>query len=174
MMQIYFNKTKIVATVGPASNNHDTLVALIKEGVDVFRLNFSHGTHADHAKVIETVRHINKEHKTNICLMQDLQGPKIRLGDVDGGSFEIIPEQRLKIICAEDEPSVPGRLTTIYKGLAKDVRVGDQILIDDGKIELRVVDTDHETEVTVDVIYGGTIKPRKGIIYLTVKFRRHL
>lgn len=162
-MQTIFNKTKIVATVGPASNNHDMLVALIQEGVDVFRLNFSHGTHADHLKVIETVRHINKEHKTNICLMQDLQGPKIRLGDVEGGSFEIIPEQRLKIICADNEPSVPGRLTTIYKGLAKDVRVGDQILIDDGKIELRVVDTDHETEVTADVIYGGTIKPRKGI-----------
>jgi pyruvate kinase len=163
MMQIYFNKTKIVATVGPASNTYETLVSLIREGVDVFRLNFSHGTHADHSKVIETVRQINKEHKTNICLMQDLQGPKIRLGDVEGGSFEIIPEQRLKIICADDEPSVPGRLTTIYKGLAKDVRVGDQILIDDGKIELRVVETDHETEVTADVIYGGTIKPRKGI-----------
>ena len=96
MQQIYFNKTKIVATVGPASNSHDILVSLIQEGVDVFRLNFSHGTHADHLKVIETVRAINKEHKTNICLMQDLQGPKIRLGDVEGGHFEILPEQRLK------------------------------------------------------------------------------
>ena len=161
-MDIKFNKTKIIATVGPASNTYETLLALVKEGVDVFRLNFSHGTHEDHLKVIKTVRQINEEHGMNICLMQDLQGPKIRLGDIEGGSLEIIPGERLKIVC-EDVIGVHGRLSTIYTDLAKDVRVGDTILIDDGKLELRVVDTDHEKEVEAEVIYGGTVKPRKGI-----------
>lgn len=161
-MQINFNKTKIIATVGPASNTYEKLMALIAEGTDVFRLNFSHGTHDDHLKVINTVRRINKEHNMHICLMQDLQGPKIRLGDVGGGSFEIIEGQKLKLVC-DDVPSVPGRLSTVYKDMAKDVRVGDSILIDDGKIELKVIYTDQENEVDAEVIYGGTIKPRKGI-----------
>jgi pyruvate kinase len=161
-MEIHFNKTKIVATVGPSSNTAEKLLMLIEEGADVFRLNFSHGTHENHLQVINTVRALNQEHKTSICLMQDLQGPKIRLGEIEGGSIDIVPGQRLKIVC-DNVPGVPGRLSTIYKDLAKDVRVGDSILIDDGKIELRVVETDHELEVTAEVIYGGTVKPRKGI-----------
>ena len=161
-MEIKFNKTKIIATVGPASNTYDKLLALVQEGVDVFRLNFSHGTHEDHFKVIKTVRQINEEHGTTICLMQDLQGPKIRLGEIEGGSIEIVPGQRLKIVC-DDVPGVAGRLSTIYKDLAKDVRVGDTILIDDGKLELHVTNTDHDKEVEAEVIYGGTVKPRKGI-----------
>src|SRR3954469_24895797 len=108
MEKLSFNKTKIVATVGPASNSKEILTALAKEGVDVFRLNFSHGTHEDHLKVIQTVRKINQEQNTNICLMQDLQGPKIRLGDIEGGSLEIISGQRLKLVC-DNVPSVPGR-----------------------------------------------------------------
>jgi pyruvate kinase len=161
-MDIKFNKTKIIATVGPASNSYAMLFALVTEGVDVFRLNFSHGTHDDHLKVIRTVRQINEEHGTNICLMQDLQGPKIRLGEIEGGSIEIVQGQHLKIVC-DNVPSVPGRLSTIYEDLARDVRVGDSILIDDGKLELRVTSTDHEKEVEAEVIYGGTVKPRKGI-----------
>ncbi|HSI91514.1 MAG TPA: pyruvate kinase [Adhaeribacter sp.] len=162
-MDIHFNKTKIIATVGPSSNTYETLLALIKAGTDVFRLNFSHGTHEDHLKVIQTVRQINKEHKMNICLMQDLQGPKIRLGDIKDGHIEIVPGQRLKIISDDDLIGVPGRLSTIYKHLAQDVRVGDTILIDDGKIEMRVVDTDHEKVVEAEVIFGSLVKPRKGI-----------
>lgn len=161
-MEINFNKTKIIATIGPSSNTYETLLGLIEAGTDVFRLNFSHGTHEDHLKVIQMVRQINKEHKMNICLMQDLQGPKIRLGDIKDGHVEIVPGQRLKIVC-DDVPGVPGRLSTIYEHLAKDVRVGDTILIDDGKIELRVVDTDHEKEVEAEVIFGSLVKPRKGI-----------
>jgi pyruvate kinase len=158
-----FNKTKIVATVGPASNTYDLLGMLIREGVDVFRLNFSHGTHEEHLSVINTVRRLNKDLRTNVGLLQDLQGPKIRLGEVEGGSVEIKRGDKIKLVCGEKEISTATRLSTIYMGLARDVKAGDQILIDDGKIELKVLATDRDREVDVEVVYGGTVKPRKGI-----------
>ncbi|TGE07887.1 pyruvate kinase [Hymenobacter fodinae] len=159
----HFNKTKIVATVGPASNTYEKLGMLIREGVDVFRLNFSHGSHEDHLSVINTVRRLNKDMRTHVGLLQDLQGPKIRLGEVEGGAVEIKPGDRIKLVCGEKEISTATRLSTIYLGLARDVKPGDMILIDDGKIELRVLATDRDKEVDVEVIYGGTVKPRKGI-----------
>ncbi|RZJ61678.1 MAG: pyruvate kinase, partial [Hymenobacter sp.] len=158
-----FNKTKIVATVGPASNTYEKLGMLIREGVDVFRLNFSHGAHEEHLSVINTVRRLNKDLRTNVGLLQDLQGPKIRLGEVEGGSVEIARGDKLKLVCGEKEISTATRLSTIYMGLARDVKPGDQILIDDGKIELKVLATDRDREVDVEVVYGGTVKPRKGI-----------
>lgn len=158
-----FNKTKIVATVGPASNTYDLLGMLIREGVDVFRLNFSHGAHEEHLSVINMVRRLNKDLRTNVGLLQDLQGPKIRLGEVEGGSVEITRGDKIKLVCGEKEISTATRLSTIYMGLARDVKPGDQILIDDGKIELKVLATDRDHEVDVEVVYGGTVKPRKGI-----------
>ncbi len=158
-----FNKTKIIATVGPASNTYERLGMLIREGVDVFRLNFSHGSHEDHLAVINNVRRLNKDLKTAVGLLQDLQGPKIRLGEVEGGGVEIKRGDRIKLVCGEKEISTATRLSTIYMGLARDVKAGDQILIDDGKIELKVLATDRETEVDVEVVYGGLVKPRKGI-----------
>lgn len=158
-----FNKTKIVATVGPASNTYEKLGMLIREGVDVFRLNFSHGSYEDHLAVIHNVRRLNKDMRTNVGLLQDLQGPKIRLGDVEGGGVEIKAGDKIKLVCGEKEISTATRLSTIYLGLARDVKAGDMILIDDGKIELRVLATDRDKEVDVEVIYGGLVKPRKGI-----------
>lgn len=160
---ISFNKTKIVATVGPASNTYERLGMLIREGVDVFRLNFSHGAHEEHLSVINTVRRLNKDLRTNVGLLQDLQGPKIRLGEVEGGGVEIKPGDKIKLVCGEKEISTATRLSTIYLGLARDVKPGDQILIDDGKIELKVLATDRDKEVDVEVVYGGLVKPRKGI-----------
>jgi pyruvate kinase len=160
---VSFNKTKIVATVGPASNTYERLGMLIREGVDVFRLNFSHGAHEEHLSVINTVRRLNKDMRTNVGLLQDLQGPKIRLGEVEGGGVEIKRGDKIKLICGEKEISTATRLSTIYLGLARDVKPGDQILIDDGKIELKVLATDRDTEVDVEVVYGGLVKPRKGI-----------
>ncbi|NVO32496.1 pyruvate kinase [Hymenobacter lapidiphilus] len=159
----HFNKTKIIATVGPASNTYDKLATLMREGVDVFRLNFSHGSHEDHQAVIHTVRRLNKDLRMNVGLLQDLQGPKIRLGEVEGGEVEIKAGDKIKLVCGEKEISTATRLSTIYLGLARDVKPGDMILIDDGKIELRVLATDREQEVDVEVIYGGLVKPRKGI-----------
>ncbi|QKG57246.1 pyruvate kinase [Hymenobacter sp. BRD128] len=160
---VSFNKTKIVATVGPASNTYERLGMLIREGVDVFRLNFSHGAYEEHLAVINTVRRLNKDMRTNVGLLQDLQGPKIRLGEVEGGGVEIKRGDKIKLVCGEKEISTATRLSTIYLGLARDVKPGDQILIDDGKIELKVLATDRDKEVDVEVVYGGLVKPRKGI-----------
>ncbi len=156
-------RTKIVATVGPASNSYEMLRALIEEGVDVFRLNFSHGSYADHLAVINLVRRLNKDLRTNVCLLQDLQGPKIRLGEVEGGQVEIHRGDLIKLVCGEKEITTATRLSTIYLGLAADVKPGDAILLDDGKLELKVIATDGKREVDVEVVYGGVVKPRKGI-----------
>ena len=160
MERISYNKTKIVATVGPASNNKEMLRALVNEGVDVFRLNFSHGTHDDHQKVIDFVREINEELGTHIALLQDLQGPKIRVNEMQPG-VEIKAGDTITITTKE----VLGNqalVSTSYEGLPKDVKVGDMILVDDGKIELKVKEV-KATEVLCTVVYGGPLKSRKGI-----------
>ena len=92
-----FNKTKIVATVGPATNSKEMLIELIKAGVDVFRLNFSHGTHEGHMKVIRAIREIREEMGSNVCILQDLQGPKIRTNQVENGEVLVEPGKILKI-----------------------------------------------------------------------------
>ncbi len=160
MENISYNKTKIVATVGPASSAKEILRALIKEGVDVFRLNFSHGTHDDHLKVINNVRELNKELGTNIALLQDLQGPKIRVNDVQPG-VELKQGQEL-IITTRQLLGNNEIVSTSYENLPRDVKVGDMILIDDGKIELKVKEA-RDIDVVCSVIYGGPLKPRKGI-----------
>lgn len=160
MERISYNKTKIVATVGPASNNKEMLRALAKEGVDVFRLNFSHGKHEDHLKVINFVREINQEMGTNIALLQDLQGPKIRVNEMQTG-IEIVAGQEL-IITTREVLGNNELVSTSYAGLPKDVKVGDMILIDDGKLELKVKEV-RDIDVVCTVVYGGPLKSRKGI-----------
>ncbi len=155
-----YNKTKIVATVGPASNNKEMLLALAKEGVDVFRLNFSHGSYDDHQKVIDFVREINKEHGFQIALLQDLQGPKIRVNEVEEGT-QIVRGQELTITTKQLKGNSK-IVSTSYEGLPKDVKVGDMILIDDGKLELKVKEV-RGVEVISEVVYGGSLKSRKGI-----------
>jgi len=158
--KISYNKTKIVATVGPASNNKEMLRALLKEGVDVFRLNFSHGTHDDHLKVIQFVRELNKELGTTVSLLQDLQGPKIRVDEMAPGV--VIERGQELIITTRDLVGNREIASTSYKNLPNDVKVGDMILVDDGKIELKVKEVRGEDVVT-EVVYGGPLKSRKGI-----------
>jgi pyruvate kinase len=160
MERISYNKTKIVATVGPASNNKEMLRALAKEGVDVFRLNFSHGSHADHLKVINFVREINQELGSKIALLQDLQGPKIRVNEMKPG-IEIVAGQEL-IITTREVLGNNELVSTSYEGLPNDVKVGDMILIDDGKLELKVKEV-RDIDVVCTVVYGGPLKSRKGI-----------
>ncbi|MCE2936466.1 MAG: pyruvate kinase [Cyclobacteriaceae bacterium] len=160
MERISYNRTKIVATVGPASNSKEMLRALIKEGVDIFRLNFSHGKHEDHQKVIDFVRELNHEMGTNIALLQDLQGPKIRVNDVEEGT-ELVPGQEL-IITTRQLVGNREIVSTSYANLPKDVKRSDMVLIDDGKIELKVKEV-RDTDVVCQVIYGGPLKSRKGI-----------
>jgi len=158
--RVAYNKTKIVATVGPASNTKDMLRALVEEGVDVFRLNFSHGTHDDHQKVINFVREINQELGTSVSLLQDLQGPKIRVQEVEPG---IVVERGSElVITTRQQLGNHEVVSTSYTNLPNDVSAGDTILVDDGKIELKVKEV-RETEVVTEVVHGGPLKSRKGI-----------
>jgi len=160
MERISYNKTKIVATVGPASSSKEMLTSLVKEGVDVFRLNFSHGSHEDHLKVINLVREINAELGTCIALLQDLQGPKIRVNEMQPG-IEIKSGDQL-IITTSQLLGNDKIVSTSYERLPQDVKTGDIILVDDGKIELKVKEV-RGIEVVTTVVYGGPLKSRKGI-----------
>ncbi len=162
--------TKIIATVGPATQNPESLAALITAGVDVLRLNFSHGAHGDHAAVIAAARRIADDSGRTIALLQDLQGPKLRVWDlVDGGPVRLDPGATIRIASVEAMPA-PGtaaRIATTYPHLAEDLHVGDRILLDDGAMELQVEALDlPETgpgDVICRVLHGGLLRERKGI-----------
>lgn len=154
-------QTKIVATIGPASNNKETILKLAEAGANVLRLNFSHGSYEDHTKVIEMVREINDEKGYNLCLLQDLQGPKIRIGIVKDNGVELADGQKLTITTEEIE-GTSEKVSTVYQQIVADVKEGDTILVDDGNIELRT-ESVSETEVVTTVIHGGILKSRKGM-----------
>ena len=160
MERVAYNRTKIVATIGPASSSKEMLRALVKEGVDVFRLNFSHGKHEDKKKIIDLVREINAEMNTNIALLIDLQGPKIRVNEVEP-NVELIQGQEL-IITTRELVGNNEIVSTSYKNLPNDVNEGEKILIDDGKIELKVLEV-RDIDVVTQVVYGGPLTSRKGI-----------
>ena len=158
-----FHRTKIVATVGPACNTYERLLELVKAGVNVFRLNFSHGTHESKKVVIDHIRNINKTQPYNISILGDLQGPKLRVGDIENGGLVIVPGD---ILCFTSREKVVGnkeRIYISYPNLHLDVEVGNKILIDDGKLEVVVIDITMDGDVRVAVTYGGTLLPNKGI-----------
>ncbi|MBO0930634.1 pyruvate kinase [Fibrella aquatilis] len=158
-----FKRTKIVATVGPASDTKDQLLALAHAGVNVFRLNFSHGTHDDHLQRLTRIREINEEHNLNLCVLQDLQGPKIRIGAVEDpvNGVQIVAGQQL-VFTNDEMIGTANRVSTPYKGMYRDVRPGERILLDDGKLEVKVVGVDG-TDVVTEVVYGGPMKSKKGV-----------
>lgn len=160
MNLVEFNKTKIIATVGPACNTKKKLKELVNAGTDVFRLNFAHGSWDDHAKVVKYVREINQQLGTTICLLQDLQGPKIRIEEVEKKTY--IKEGDQLIITTKSVLGNAKKVSTSYRGLPKDLSIGDTILVDDGKIEL-CVEAVKEQDVYTRVIFGGKLKSRKGI-----------
>ena len=155
-------KTKIVCTIGPASSSPDTLREMVLAGMDVARLNFSHGTWADHEKSINTLRKIADELDHNVGVMFDLQGPKIRSGKLKGGKPVTLKEGQKLVITTEDVEGNSRRISTIYKALSNDVEPGEQILLADGAIELRVVSVSGN-EVTCEVLNGGPLGEHKGI-----------
>ena len=155
------NKTKVIVTVGPACRTQEQIAALIAEGADVFRLNFSHGTREDHAQAIHAIRAAAGAAGASVAILGDLGGPKIRLTDVDGGAFEIRPDQ-LVTVRAGACPSTPDCLCTNYDGLAEDVQIGHRVLIDDGQIRLRVVDKAGGS-LACRCEAGGVVASRKGI-----------
>ncbi len=160
-MRKHFNKTKIIATVGPACSAKDKLLELAEAGTDIFRLNFSHGTHEEHLKVVQNIRQINKEHNLNLAILQDLQGPKIRVGDMEKGEALLETGKQL-IITTKPELGTAKKVSTTYTALPKDVKIGDKILMDDGKISVEVTDI-NATEVITKVLFGGLLKSKKGI-----------
>jgi len=162
-MKDHFTKTKIIATVGPACSEKVQLISLIKAGVDVFRLNFSHGTHEEHLKVIQSIREINKEYDVNVAILQDLQGPKIRVQKVEKEEGILLETGKKIWLSTSKEPSTTQRITTSYPYLSRDVRAGDVILLDDGKIQLKAIQVEEEEGVWAEIQYGGILKANKGI-----------
>jgi len=157
-----FHRTKIVATVGPSCDTYDKLLELVKAGVNVFRLNFSHGAHDDKAKIIEHIRNINKTEPYNIAILGDLQGPKLRVGEIENNALEVKPGD---ILTFTNEKCI-GTLEKIYvsyPNLAGDVVMGNIIMIDDGKIEVKVSSIETNGDVKVMVTLGGILSSKKGI-----------
>jgi pyruvate kinase len=155
-------RTKIVATVGPACETYDKLLELVEAGVNVFRLNFSHGAHADKAKIIEHIRNINQTEHYNISILADLQGPKLRIGEVENNGIEINSGDILTFTntrCIGTKE----KIFVSYPNFADDVKVGNMILIDDGKIEVKVIDITKTNDVKAQVIIGGILSSKKGI-----------
>lgn len=156
-------RTKIVATVGPASREPAILSKLIDAGVDVVRLNFSHGEHAEHLAVIQFVREYSQRIGRAVALLQDLSGPKIRTGKlVDGKPVELVPGRAIRITTDETIAGTAFRISTTYDPLPRDVKPGDRILMDDGNLSLRVTAV-HGEEVVAEVVDGGWLKPNKGM-----------
>lgn len=155
-------KTKIVATVGPASSSRETLLELVRAGVDVFRLNFSHGSHADHQEVLKNIHYINKTYGLHIGILADLQGPKLRVGDIENNALKL---KKNDIITFVNKPCVgtKEKIYMSYKTLAKDVTVGERVLIDDGKLVLKVHSTDGKSVVKLKVLHGGILSSKKGV-----------
>jgi pyruvate kinase len=154
--------TKIVATVGPSCSAEDVLQLLVQAGVDVFRLNFSHGTHESHAESVGRIRTVASRAGRHVALMQDLSGPKIRTGPLEGSQpLELQPGDQL-LLSAGSAPSTPGRIFTPYAELVRSARPGARLLLDDGRIELRVEACTSEGLKMV-VVHGGGLGGHKGI-----------
>lgn len=156
------HKTKIVATVGPSCDTYEKLLDLVKAGVNVFRLNFSHGSHEDKQTIIDHIRNINKTEPYNIAILADLQGPKLRVGEIENNALEV----RVGDVLTFTNEKCLGTLEKIYvsyPNLAGDVVVGNIILIDDGKLEVKVVSIEDNGDVKVVVTLGGILSSKKGI-----------
>ena len=155
-------RTKIVATVGPACDSYDNLLSLVKAGVNVFRLNFSHGTHEDKLGVIERIRKIVKNEPYNIAILGDLQGPKLRVGELENNKL-ILKEGDQFIFTTEKMVGTNEKIYVSYPNLTTDVKTGERIFLDDGKMELKVVKVLNDKEVLMSVTLGGILTPKKGV-----------
>ncbi|MFT4601841.1 MAG: pyruvate kinase, partial [Arenicella sp.] len=155
-------KTKIVATLGPASADKAVLLEMINQGVNVCRINFSHGAYEDHAKVVAIIREINEETGYNIGILADLQGPKIRVGEVENNGVELVVGEKLTITTNECI-GTKEKVYLTYQTFPSDVSVGDFLLMDDGKLKLEVLSTDGESNVVTKIIHGGILSSKKGV-----------
>jgi pyruvate kinase len=157
-------RAKIVCTLGPSSESSDVVLKLLERGMDVARLNFSHGSHEDHARAIDRIRAASRQLVRPVAILQDLQGPKIRTGPLKAGraGVPLVAGDTLVITTEEEILGDARRVSTTYPFLAQDVKAGDRLLVDDGLLEFRVTHTDG-VQVTTEVVEGGTLKEHKGI-----------
>jgi pyruvate kinase len=155
-------RTKIVATLGPASTEEASIERLLLAGVDVVRLNMSHGTHESHAQAFERVRRAAERIHRPVMVLVDLSGPKIRTGVFGGGGIELAPGETVTVT-TRDVLGEPGLIPSQYPALATDVGPGDRLLLDDGQLELRVLRVEQGTEVVCEVTHGGRLTDNKGI-----------
>ena len=155
-------KTKIIATVGPACNTFEGIMSLVQAGVDVFRLNFSHGTHETHKEVIDIIQSINSQNPFNIAILADLQGPKLRIGEVENNGVQLVTGQTIRFTHEKCIGNAE-RVYLSYPNFHSDVKVGEKILIDDGKIEVRITEIHPDTDVSAVVTIPGILSSKKGI-----------
>ncbi|WP_435414185.1 pyruvate kinase [Polaribacter aestuariivivens] len=156
-----YKKTKIVATLGPATGTKEILKNLAKEGVNVFRINFSHAEYENVKKTVQTIREVNEENGYNVAILADLQGPKLRVGVMEENV--ILADGDLFTFTTEKCVGTKEKAFMTYQRFPKDVKVGEQILVDDGKLLFEVVSTDKDKEVVVKTIVGGALKSKKGV-----------
>ena len=154
-------KTKIICTLGPASDTEEVLREMIKAGMNVARFNFSHGSHEEHQKKLDVIKKLRKEMDIPLATLLDTKGPEIRLGLIEGGKA-VLEDGDTFVLTTEEIMGDKTRASISFKDLPKDVKEGDTILIDDGLIELRVEKVT-ATEITCTVMNGGKISDRKGV-----------
>lgn len=156
------HKTKIVATIGPASNSPEVIRKMVKAGMSVARLNFSHGSYDEHARMVSLLRSVSEEFDTPITLLQDLQGPKIRVGQLPDGAITLEAGQYLNLVPVAEYDRQPDTIAIDYPHLAADAEPGTSVLLDDGLLELKIEEI-KENGVLCRVVEGGTLKSRKGV-----------
>ena len=154
-------KTKIIATIGPASSSYEKLVELYQSGVNVFRLNFSHGKHDDHEQVIQRIVQLNSAYKAHVSILADLQGPKLRTGLMQNNGIELIEGNSINVTC-EEVIGTSELISVTYEHLSNDLKVGESILIDDGKLELQVAEIINDKIIRCTIISGGLLSSKKG------------
>jgi len=155
-------RTKIVCTLGPASSDSETIRRLVQAGMDVARMNFSHGTHEEHAERVRTVREAARDEGRMVAILQDLQGPKIRVGTIKDDAVTLEEGSKVHITTQPLDEGTAERIHIDYGSLPKDVEEGGRILLDDGLLELRVVEV-RDQEIVTRVVEGGLLRSRKGV-----------
>ena len=153
-------KTKIVATLGPASSSENVIEKMMHAGVNVFRINFSHADHNDVQKRIEIIRALSKKHNNHVSILADLQGPKLRVGVIEEGAV-VQPGDRVEFITTAPFEGNAQRAYMTYQNFPQDVTPGERILLDDGKLIFEVEKTDQKESVIAKVIQGGPFKSKK-------------
>jgi len=156
------HRTKVVATIGPASSSPDVIREMVQAGMNVARLNFSHGSYPDHARMVQVLRDMSEELDAPITLLQDLQGPKIRVGNLPEGSVPLVEGETLILVPSADYQGDPNTVAIDYPYLAQEAKLGTQVLLDDGLLELEVTGVLNGA-VHCRVVEGGILYSRKGV-----------